>query len=53
MSYRAHIPYRDAGMTAHAREYGSVREERYEEEFIVLEGRIRKSRIGPLLPFIV
>ena len=53
VSYRAHIPYRDAGMTAHAREYGSVREERYEEEFIVLEGRIRKRRLGPLLPFIV
>jgi GTP-binding protein HflX len=53
VSYRAHIPYRDAGMTAHAREYGSVKEERYEEDFIVLEGRIRKSRIGPLLPFIV
>ncbi|MDY0120037.1 MAG: GTPase HflX [Clostridia bacterium] len=53
VSYRAHIPYRDAGMTAHAREYGSVREERYEEEFIVLEGRIRRSRIGPLRPFIV
>ncbi len=53
VSYRAHIPYRDAGMTAHAREYGSVKEERYEADFIVLEGRIRKSRIGPLLPFIV
>lgn len=53
MSYRAHIPYSDAGMTAHAREYGSVKEERYEADFIVLEGRIRKSRIGPLLPFIV
>ncbi len=53
VSYRAHIPYRDAGMTAHAREYGSVKEERYEEDFIVLVGRIRKSRIGPLLPFIV
>ncbi|MDD3418341.1 MAG: GTPase HflX [Eubacteriales bacterium] len=53
VSYRAHIPYRDAGMTAHAREYGSVKEERYEADFIVLEGRIRRSRIGPLLPFIV
>ncbi|MCK9350257.1 MAG: GTPase HflX [Clostridiales bacterium] len=53
VSYRAHIPYRDAGMTAHAREYGSVREERYEADFIVLEGRIRKRRLGPLLPFIV
>lgn len=53
VSYRAHIPYRDAGMTAHAREYGNVKEERYEADFIVLEGRIRKSRLGPLLPFIV
>lgn len=52
VSYRAHIPYQDAGMTAHARAYGSVSEERYEEDYIVLVGRIRRSRIGPLLPFI-
>ncbi len=52
VSYRAHIPYQDAGMTAHARAYGSVSEERYEEECIVLVGRIRRSRNGPLFPFI-
>ena len=52
VSYRAYIPYREAGIVNHAREYGSVAEERYEADFIFLSGRIRRSRVGPLLPFI-
>ncbi|HZK29344.1 MAG TPA: GTPase HflX [Clostridia bacterium] len=52
VSYQAVIPYREAGLIAHARTYGSVSEERYEDECIILSGRIRKSQIGPLLPWI-
>ncbi len=52
IGYRAVIPYAQAGIVAHAREYGSVINERYESDYILLTGRIRKSRIGPLLPWI-
>lgn len=52
VEYHALIPYREAGIVAHAREYGSVTEERYEPDHIILTGRIRKSRIGPLQAWI-
>ncbi len=52
VSYRAFIPYREAGIVNHAREQGSVVEEDYAAEFIVLSGRIRRSQLGPLLPYI-
>jgi len=52
VAYRALIPYREAGVIAHARDHGLVTREDYNTEAIHLEGRIRKSRIGPLLPWI-
>ncbi len=52
LGYQAVIPYAQAGIVAHAREHGSVTEERYEADHILLSGRIRKSRVGPLLPWI-
>ncbi len=52
-SYRARIPYKEAGVVAHARAHGSVLEESYESDHILLVGRIRKSQQGPLLPWIV
>ena len=52
ISYQAIIPYKEAGLIAHARDHGSVSEERYEDECIILSGLIRKSQIGPLLPWI-
>lgn len=51
-SYRARIPYKEAGVVAHARTYGSVTEEVYEEDAIRLVGRIRKSQMGPLIAWI-
>lgn len=52
VGYRAEIPYTQAGIVAHAREHGSVSSEDYEADHILLTGRIRRSRIGPLLPWI-
>lgn len=52
VGYQAVIPYAHAGIVAHAREFGSVTNERYESDHILLSGRIRKSRIGPLQPWI-
>mgnify|MGYP000984423707 FL=1 len=52
VAYSALIPYREAGVIAHARDHGLVTREDYNTEAIHLEGRIRKSRIGPLLPWI-
>ncbi|HQB81424.1 MAG TPA: GTPase HflX [Bacillota bacterium] len=52
VEFCAALPYAQAGIVAHAREYGSVTEERYEPEYILLSGRIRRSRIGPILPWI-
>lgn len=51
-SYRARIPYKEAGVVAHARAHGSVTEEVYEADAIQLAGRIRKSQMGPLIPWI-
>lgn len=53
VEYRALIPYSHAGVVAHAREHGSVSREAYEPEGIRLEGRIRKSKAGPLQPWIM
>ncbi len=50
--YRAIIPYREAGLVAHARAFGIVQEERYESEGVVLAGKIRRNEVGPLKPWI-
>lgn len=52
LGYEAAIPYEEAGLAAYAREHGIVSEERYEAQAVILSGRIRKSKIGPILPFI-
>ncbi len=53
LEYRAVIPYKEAGLVAHAREYGTVEHEKYESDAIFLEGKIRKNEVGPLKPWIV
>lgn len=53
LEYRAVIPYKEAGLVSHAREFGTVDEEKYEDDVIVLEGRIRRNEVGPLKPWIV
>ncbi len=53
LEYRAVIPYKEAGLVAHAREFGTVNDVTYEDDAIVLEGKIRRNEVGPLKPWIV
>ncbi|HHW92931.1 MAG TPA: GTPase HflX [Clostridiaceae bacterium] len=53
LEYRAVIPYKEAGLVAHAREYGTVDDVKYENDVIILEGKIRKNEVRPLMPWIV
>ncbi|HHX18855.1 MAG TPA: GTPase HflX [Clostridiaceae bacterium] len=53
LEYRAVLPYKEAGLVAHAREYGTVDVEQYESDAIILEGKIRKNEVGPLKSWIV
>ena len=53
LEYRAVFPYQEAGLVAHAREYGTVDDVKYEDDVIVLEGKIKKNEVGLLKPWIV
>jgi GTP-binding protein HflX len=45
------LPYDEARLVDHARTFGVVAKERYEPDGIVMSGRIRASKIGPLMPW--
>ncbi len=53
IKYQAIIPYREAGLVAHAREFGTVDKEEYENDGIVLSGKIKKNEVGPLKPWML
>ncbi|MDD4323522.1 MAG: GTPase HflX [Eubacteriales bacterium] len=53
LSFTAQIPYSSSELEAYVREFGVVDEITYESEYMRLEGKLQKSRMGPVADYLV
>lgn len=53
LSFSAEIPYSSSELEAYVREFGVVDQIDYDNKHIKLEGKLQKSRIGPLAEYVL
>lgn len=53
LSFSAEIPYSSSELEAYVREFGVVDQIDYDNKHIKLEGKLHKSRIGPLAEYVL